>query len=477
MSASSTAAPPAQAPPRYGHRPGVVLALIVTCYMMIIVDNNVMTIALPKIQAGLHFTPTALSWVLSSYMLTFGGLLLLGGRAGDLFGRRRVFVAGVVLFTISSLLGGMAVTSWQLLAARAVQGVGAALASPGAMSLLITNFAEGAPRNRALAVYATAAGLGQTLGMILGGVVTEWTSWRWVLFVNVPFGVAVAVLTPLFVTEPRRGAGRLDLAGALSGTAGMAALVYGFIRAASTGWDDGVTIGAFAVALVLLAVFVVVQVRVAHPTMPLRLFHDRNRATGYATVLLTMACLFSVLFFVSQFLQDVLGFGALATGLAFLPMSLGTFVTSRFTPRLLPRTGAMPLIVTGLLLVVGAAFWLSRLDAGTPYSPHLLVPILMFGVGIGAFLMPLNATILAGVGPADAGAASGIMQTMQQIGGSLGLAVLVTVYGTSLRQARTSDHAQALAQAMGTAFLFATVFVGIALVLVAVLIRTPRRAG
>ncbi|MER7008212.1 MFS transporter [Dactylosporangium sp. NPDC000555] len=458
---------------RLGNHPGVILALLVTCYLMIIVDNNVVTIALPQIQSSLHMSATGLSWVLSSYTLTFGGLLLLGGRAGDVFGRRRVFVTGVVLFTVSSLLGGLAATAWWLLAARAVQGLGAALASPGAMALLMTNFKEGPARNRALAVYSTLAGLGMAIGMILGGLLTEWTSWRWVLFINVPFGAVIAILTPIYIADPERHPGRIDIIGALTGTAATAALVYGFIRASEDGWGDALTLTAFAAAVVLLAVFLLVQRRVPHPTLPLRLFADRNRAAGYATVLLAMACLFGVLFFISQFLQNILGYSALQAGLAFLPMAAGMFGMSRLTPWLLPRVGALRLILIGLAVVAGGAGWLSQLDDHTAYAPGLLVPMLMLGVGIGTFLMPLTALILGGVAPRDSGAAAGTMQTMQQVGGSLGLAILVTAYGTTLRLdgARTPSL---IAHAMGNAFIAATVSVVLAFVLVAIVIRPNR---
>ena len=459
---------------RFQHRPGIILALLVTCYLMVIVDNNVVTIALPKIETNLHFSPTALSWVLSAYMLAFGGLLLLGGRTGDILGRRRVFVTGVALFTVSSLLGGLAPTAWWLLAARALQGIGAAFASPGAMALLMTNFKEGPARNKALAVYSTLAGLGMAIGMILGGLITEFTSWRWVLFINVPFGVLVAVLTPLFVTDPERNKGRLDVLGAVLGTVGTASLVFALLRASANGWTDRLTIGALVLAVVLLLVFVISQRRITQPVLPLRLFANRNRAVGYFIVLLTMACLFSVLFFISQFLQLILGYGALITGVAFLPMAAGMFGMSRLTAKLLPKTGALALILLGLALVAGGAFWLAQLDVHTSYAGGLLVPMLMFGIGIGMFLMPLTSLILSAVAPGDAGAATGVMQTMQQVGGSLGLAVLVTVYGTNLHGAGGATR-QATVHAMAVAFLGATVFVLIGLVLAALALRPQRK--
>ncbi|MEU3413826.1 MFS transporter [Streptomyces sp. NPDC006658] len=456
---------------RAGRHPGIVLTLLVTCYLMITVDNTVVTIALPQIRDSLGFSPTGLSWVLSAYTLTFGGLLLLGGRAGDVFGHRRTFVWGVWLFTVCSLLGGLATEPWMLLAARAVQGVGAAIASPGGMSLLITNFKEGPARNRALAVYSTLAGLGMATGMILGGVLTEWASWRWVLFVNVPFGLAVALLTPRYVTGSRPHPGRLDLVGAFTGTAGMSGLVYGFIRVGSDGWSDPLALAAFAVGVVLLTVFLTLQTRADTPLLPLGLFANRNRAAGYATVLLSMATLFSALFFISQFLQGPLHFSPVRAGLAFLPMALGMFGMSRVTPKLLPLLGARVLITAGIVLVTAGALWLSRLTADSSYALGIAGPTVLLGIGIGSFLMPLNALILSGVPPREAGAASGTMQTMQQVGGALGLAVLVTVYGTALGGSRTS---RALAHATADAFIGATVFAAAGLLLVLTAIRVPK---
>ncbi|MGW2592316.1 MFS transporter [Streptomyces sp. NPDC001515] len=481
LSASASAQTNAEKPAaagdeRKGRHLGVVLTLLVTCYLMITVDNTVMTIALPDIRGDLDFSPTGLAWVQSSYTLTFGGLLLLGGRTGDVLGHRRTFVWGVALFTLCSLAGGLATEPWMLLTARTLQGIGAAFASPGAMSLLITNFEEGPRRNRALAVYSTLAGLGMATGMILGGVLTEYASWRWVLFVNVPFGIAVAVLTPRFVADSKRHPGRLDLLGAITATGGMAALVYGVIRASSDGWGDPLTLGSFAAAVVLLAVFLTVQVRVETPVVPLGLFASRNRAAGYVTIFLTMATLFSALFFLSQFLQGPLGFSPVRAGLAFLPMALGMFGMSRLTPKLLPRLGARPLIVSGITLVVAGAVWLSRLEATTAYAPHLAGPMVLLGIGIGAFLMPLNSLILSGVAPQQAGAAAGVMQTMQQVGGSLGLAVLVTVYGTTLAHSGAPAE-EAVAHSMANAFIGATVFSALALVLVSVAIRVAAPAA
>ncbi|HEX5503867.1 MAG TPA: MFS transporter, partial [Thermomicrobiales bacterium] len=471
---------------RRGARPGVALAVIVTCQLMLVLDGTVVNIALPQIQEALRFSATGLSWVLNAYLLPFGGLLLLGGRAGDVLGRRRVFGAGILLFTLASLLGGLAPAAGWLVAARAAQGVGAAFAAPSALAFIATTFAEGAARNRALALYSAVAGAGGSLGLLLGGMLTAWASWRWVLFINVPVGAAVVLLAPRVIPEAPRRPGQLDLAGALSSTVGMAALVYGFIRASAHGWGDRPTLGAFAVAVVLLALFLAVEARVGQPLLPLRLFADRTRAGAYLNMLLFFATLFGVFFFLTQFLQDVLGFSPLGAGLAFLPMTLAMFATVRAIPRLLPRVGPKPIVVAGAALIAGGLAWLTRVSPGSGYAADLLGPLLLLGVGVGSTVMPLNVVILAGVRAEDSGAASGALQTMQQVGGALGLALLVTVFGAASRAAAgqppagaavRAQAASVLAHGIGGAFTAGALFAVAALAVAVVAIRaTPARA-
>ncbi|MFF4344345.1 MFS transporter [Kitasatospora sp. NPDC001540] len=476
MSLSSTTRP-ATSEGRAGQYPGVVLAVIVACQMMVVVDATAMAVALPEIQSGLHFSSTGLAWVLNAYILPYAGLLLLGGRTGDVFGRRRTFVAGVALFTASSLLGGLAPSPGWLLAARALQGVGAAFAAPGAMSLLMANFAEGPARNRALAGYSTVAGLGMAIGMIASGVLTDVASWRWVLLVNVPIGLAIVVLTPRLVAEPPRNPGRLDVPGALAATAGLSVLAWAFINASAHGWS-GATPVALVAAVVLLALFVLRQSRAAQPLMPLRLLADRNRTSGYLAMAFAMASNFTISLFVPMFLQDVLHYSALSAGLAFLPMALTVFVVSRSTRRLLPLWGPRPLILGGLALCAVGIGWLSRLDGGSSYAGGVLVPLFLLGLGIGTFLMPLTGLILGGVPPQDAGAASGVLQTFQQSGGALGIAVLITVYGSSLRHAAPdTPRAAATAHGIGAAFTGATAFLLLALLLIALTALPLRRAA
>jgi EmrB/QacA subfamily drug resistance transporter len=448
--------------------------------LMIILDATVVNIALPHIQAGLHFSATSLSWVMNGYTLTFGGLLLLGGRAGDILGRRRMFLAGIALFTLASLVGGLAPNAGVLLAARAVQGVGGALASPAVLALVVSGFPEGRERIRALAIYSGVVTAGGSLGLVLGGLITQWASWRWVLFVNVPIGVAVAVLTPLFVTETPRAPGRFDLPGAVTSTVGVAALVYAFIRAASDGWGNHVAIAAFAVAAVLLVAFVLNETRAPQPITPLRLFASVSRSGSFAARLLLVAGMFGMFFFLTQFLQDVLGFGALRAGVAFLPMTLLLFGVSRLAPRLIPRVGGWRLMLIGMLPVVAGMAWLSRVTPDTTYWSGVFGPMVLLGAGMGVVFVPLTTASLAGVAPQDSGAASSMVNVMQQLGGSVGLAVLVAVFGTATRDSQAHPvaglsaaavHQHVLAHGMSTAFLLAAIFDLAALLVIATLLR------
>jgi EmrB/QacA subfamily drug resistance transporter len=450
---------------------------------MIILDMTVVNIALPHIQQGLHFSATSLSWVLNAYTLTFGGLLLLGGRAGDILGRRRVFLAGIGLFTVASLLGGLATSAGMLLAARAAQGVGGAMASPAVLALIVGSFPEGRERTRALGIYTAVVTAGASLGLVLGGVITEWLSWRWVLFINVPIGIAVVAIAPVFIAESRRQPGRFDLTGALTSTAGMTLLVYAFIRAAASGWSNRLTLAAFAAAVVLLGIFLITETRARQPITPLRLFSSAGRSGSFAARLLLVAGMFGMFFFLTQFVQDILGFSPLRAGIAFLPMTIGLFTVSRAAPRLLARFAPKTLMLAGMLPVIGGMAWLSMVSQSTSYLSGVLGPMLLFGIGMGVVFVPLTMASLAGVRPEDSGAASSMVNVMQQVGGSLGLAALVTVYGSASRNAVAHPlaGATAIAQAhhvlthgMATSFLVATIFDVCALLVILITIRGPQ---
>jgi EmrB/QacA subfamily drug resistance transporter len=457
-------------------RRGLALAIVLGAQLMIILDMTVVNIALPSIAHGLHFSTAGLSWVLNAYTLTFGGLLLLGGRAGDILGRRRMFLAGIAVFTAASLAGGLAQTAGWLLAARAAQGVGGAIASPAVLAMITASFADGRERARALGIYTAVVMGGGSLGLVLGGVITEWVSWRWVLFVNVPIGVAVAIATPLFLPESVRQPGHFDAVGALTSTAGMASLVYGIIRAGADGWGDRVAVAAFAAAAVLLAGFVFRESRARQPITPLRLFADRRRAGSYLTRLLIVAGMFGMFFFLTQFVQDILGFSPLRAGISFLPMTAALFSVSRLSPRLVSRFRPWTLMVAGMLPVVAGMAWLSRISPGTGYLAGVLGPMLLLGAGMGVVFVPLTMASLSGVRPEDSGAASSMVNVMQQVGGSLGLAVLVTAASSATGSAaRLTAAAQAaVVHGMSSAFTLAALFDVLALVVVLTVMRAGR---
>jgi EmrB/QacA subfamily drug resistance transporter len=449
-------------------RRGLALAIVLGAQLMIILDMTVVNIALPSIAHGLHFSTTGLSWVLNAYTLTFGGLLLLGGRAGDILGRRRVFGAGIILFTAASLAGGLAQSAGWLLAARAAQGVGGAIASPAVLAMVTASFADGRERARALGIYTAVVMGGGSLGLVLGGVITEWVSWRWVLFINVPIGVLVAVAAPMFLPETARQPGHFDAVGALTSTAGMVSLVYAIIRAAADGWGNPVTRAAFAAAAVLLAAFVWRESRAQQPITPLRLFADRRRAGSYLARLLIVAGMFGMFFFLTQFVQEILGFSPLRAGISFLPMTAALFGVSRLAPRLVSRFRPWTLMVTGMLPVVAGMTWLSRIEPGTGYLAGVLGPMVLIGAGMGVVFVPLTMASLSGVRPEDSGAASSMVNVMQQVGGSLGLAVLVTAASGAIGHA--AGHA-AVVHGMSRAFTLAAVLDVLALVVVLTVMR------
>jgi EmrB/QacA subfamily drug resistance transporter len=415
---------------RPGH-PGLVLTAILTAQLMVVLDATIVNIALQDIKGALHFSSAGLSWVVNAYTLTFGGLLLLGARAGDLLGRKRVFLAGIALFALASLAGGFAQSPGELLTARAIQGIGGALASPSALALLMTMFPEARERTRAIGLYTAVSIGGAAVGLIAGGMLSEWASWRWVLYVNVPIGLALLVIArPVLIETPRRS-GHFDLVGALTSTLGMSALVYGFVHAASDGWSNVETIGSFAAGLVLLAAFVVTETRAESPITPLRLFADRNRSSAYLARLLLVAGMMGMFFFLTQLLRGVLGYSDLKTGFAFLPLTAMVFLGSQLSSRgLVERFGEKVVMVGGISLSTTGMVLLTQLNEHSGYLA-LVVPLLIFGAGNGLAFVPLTTAALDKVAPEDSGAASGLVNVMQQVGGSLGLSVLVTVFGTA----------------------------------------------
>ena len=394
-------------------------------------------------------------------------------------------MAGLAIFTIASLAGGLATSSAALLAARAVQGVGGAIASPAVLAAIVAGFPEGRERVRALSIYTAVTMGGSSLGLVLGGMITQWASWRWVFFINVPIGIAVVAAAPRLLANSQRQRGHFDAAGAITSTAGMSALVYAFIHVASTGWANKVSIGAFAVAAVLLALFALNETRSSEPITPLWLLRDRSRLASFVARLLLVAGMFGSFFFLTQFVQEVLGFSPLAAGVSFIPLTGALFATSRLAPGLVSRFGPKPLMVAGLLPVVAGMAWLGQLTTGTSYFPGVLIPMLLLGIGMGVVFVPLTMASLAGVPPKESGAAASMVNVMQQVGGALGLAILVTIYGTASRAAARHPVLGASAaaqvqhvrvQGMAAAFTAAAIFDAIALIVIAVAIRM-RQAG
>jgi EmrB/QacA subfamily drug resistance transporter len=418
-------------------RLGLALLVIATAQLMVVLDATIVNVALPHVQSALGFSGSGLEWVVNAYAVTFGGLLLLGGRAGDILGRRRVFVFGLLLFSAASLVGGFATSEWWLLTARAVQGAGGAVIAPTALALITTNFPQGGERNRAFGVYAAMAGAGSATGLLLGGLLTSYLSWRWVLFVNVPIGIAVALAAPRVLAESPRRPGQVDAGGAVTATVGVALLVYGLSKAATgadgvSHWGDPQVLASLAAAVVLLVSFVLIESRSSHPLLPMRLLADRNRSGAYLIMLCVATGLFGLFFFLTLFIQTVLGYSAVRSGIAYLPFAVGTVTGSALAARLVARTGPRPLIVGGTAMIAGGMFWFSRLTEHSGYLSQLLGPQLVTSLGLGLVFVPLSLVALHKVAEQDSGVAASLLNAGQQVGGAIGLALLGTVAWTTV---------------------------------------------
>jgi len=431
---------------------GLALVVIATAQLMVVLDATIVNVALPHIQQALGFSGSGLEWVVNAYALTFGGLLLLGGRAGDILGRRRVFIVGVILFSIASLLGGFATSQAWLLGARALQGVGGAIVAPAALSLVTTTFPEGPPRNRAMGVYAAMSIGGAAIGLIAGGLLTTYASWRWVLFVNVPIGIIVALVAPRAFAETARSRGRFDLPGAITATLGLASLVYGLSNAATSPngvshWGDTKVVASLAAAVVLLLSFVIIESRSRHALMPLRIFRNRDRSAANLIMLCVGTAMFGMFFFLTLFVQNVWGYSALKTGVAYLPMVAVIMLMAGVSSQLVPRIGARPLLIAGSTIAAGGMFWLSRITEHSTYAGGLLGPMMVTAAGLGMLFMPITLVALSKVEDRDAGLASSLLNTGQQVGGAIGLAVLGTVAWTVVSNSVRSQVTAAAAAA------------------------------
>jgi EmrB/QacA subfamily drug resistance transporter len=406
-----------------------ILPLLVTAQFMVVLDVAVVNVALPSIQADLGFSDAGLQWVVSAYAIVFGGALLLGGRLADLIGRRRLFVAGISLFAGSSLLCGIAWSASSLIAFRALQGLGGALLAPAALSLLMTSFAEGRERNRALGIYGAASGSGAAVGVLLGGVLTSYLSWSWIFFVNVPVGVAAALLAPVLLRESRAELGHrhVDLAGAATVTGGLMLLVYALTHATTDGWGATATLLMLAGAAVVLVAFLAIELRSPWPLMPLRIFRLRTLSAANATMTILGAVTFGEFFLLTLYLQGVLGYGALKSGAAFSAFAGSVVVASNLAQRIVARFGVRRTLVGGILLSAVSLAWLTRLPLHGDYAVDLLPAFVAGGFGLGLSFVPVTIAGLQGVTPGDAGIASGLVNTSRQIGGAVGLAAVSAI--------------------------------------------------
>ncbi len=455
----SAATAPDVVAPRSGPaapRLGLALAVIATAQLMVVLDATIVNVALPHIQTALGFSGTGLEWVVNAYALAFGGLLLLGGRTGDLLGRRRVFIAGILIFSLASLLGGFATGQVWLLSARVLQGVGGAFAAPTALSLIAVTFPEGPPRNRAMGVYAAMSVAGGAVGLIAGGLLVQFASWRWVFFVNVPIGLVVAFLAARVLPESERRRGQFDLPGAITGSLGLALLVYGLSEAATSQngvshWGDTKVIVSLVAAVVLLVTFGFIEVRSRSALVPIRVLRNRNRTGAYLISLCIGTALFGMFFFLTLFVQTVWGYDALRTGISYLPMVATIMVASGVASQLVNRIGARPLMIAGAILGTGGMIWLSRITEHSTYAGGLLGPMMLTAFGMGLLFVPISLVALTKVAENDTGVASSLLNVGQQVGGALGLAVLGTVAWSAVSSSLHSQAAAAAAAAKNTA--------------------------
>lgn len=440
------------------------LLLACLAQFMVVLDVSVVNVALPAIRGALRFSEQDLQWVVNAYTVTFAGFLLLGGRAADLLGRRRVFVAGISLFALASLAGGLADSKVLLIAARAAQGLGGAIVAPASLSILTTTFTEGPARNRAVGIWGAMGGAGGAAGVLLGGVLTDLLGWRWILFINVPIGVCAALLAYQFIAEGRDTSSErsFDVAGALTATLGLTLLVLGIVRTDATGWGAAQTLGLLAGGVIVLLAFIAIEARFARaPLMPLRIFASRTLTSANVVVCLLGGATFGMWFFLSLYLQQVQGYSPIQAGLAFLPMTLLIVAGSTIASRLVARIGAKPLLVFGMLVEAAGLLLLTRLTAGGSYLGEVLVPSLLVAIGIGFSFVPSTISAVAGVAHGEAGLASGLVNTSRLVGGALGLAILAAIAAArtnaDLHHGMSSGHA-ALTSGFELAFIVAAGF-------------------
>jgi EmrB/QacA subfamily drug resistance transporter len=459
----------------------LVLVLVCSAQFMVILDATIVNVALPSIERDLGFSQTSLQWVINSYTLLFGGFLLLGGRAGDLVGRKRIFLAGVIVFSAASLLNGLATSSGMLVAFRGLQGLGAALVSPAALSIITTTFEEGPDRTKALGVWSAIAAGGGAFGLLLGGILTDALSWEWIFFVNVPIGIAAALLSARYVPESRAPdqPDSFDIAGAVSVTAGLMVLVYAIVKAQEYGWGSVKTLGLAAIAIALLVAFVVIE-RVSHaPLVRLGIFRIRSLTAANLVLFAVAGGLFANFFFATLYVQNVLGYSPLKSGFAFLPVTFGIGIGAGLAQQLVKAIGVRAVTVVGMLIAAAGLFVLSRVPVDGTYVGNLLPGLIPMSIGMGLTFVPITLIATTNVGDNDAGLASGLFNTSQQIGGALGLAVLATLAANKTadhltglgRPPARADQAAAAVEGFHVAFVGASILVASGAVLIALALR------
>jgi EmrB/QacA subfamily drug resistance transporter len=454
------------------------LLLLAMTQFVIVIDASIVNVALPSIGSHLHFSQDSLTWVVNAYTLTFGGFLLLGGRMADLLGRRKMFMLGLVVFSLASLLGGLAQSEAWLIVARAVQGLGAAIVSPAALSIITNTFADGPERNRALGIWGAVAGAGGAAGVLLGGILTSGLSWRWVLFVNVPIGITAAAMAPRTLRESRReeAGDSFDIPGAVAVTGGLALLVYAVVDAVNVGWGATRTIVCLIVSVVLLIAFVAIELRRRDPLVPFSIFRLRTLRGANIVGLLVGMSLFSMFFFISLYLQDVMHYSPIRTGISYLPLAVGIIITAGVASALVTKLGFKTPLIAGMLFIAGGLIWFSRVPGhGGHFYSDVLGPSLLAAVGLGLAFVPVTIAAVSGIQPNEAGLASGLINTSQQVGGALGLAILATIANSrtlDLLHAGGVDRAVALTKGFDRAFLVGAGFAIAGAILAAVTISS-----
>jgi EmrB/QacA subfamily drug resistance transporter len=450
---------------------GLALLLLAAAQFVVVLDASIVNVALPSIGTDLHIDEDSLSWVINAYTLVFGGFLLLGGRLADLIGRRRLFIIGLVLFGFASLLGGLSNSEGQLIAARALQGLGGALLSPAALSILTNTFAEGAERNRALGVWGAVAGSGGAVGTLLGGVLTDSLGWEWVLFVNVPVTLLAAFGAYRVLAESRDEVPSVDIAGAVTITAGLTLLVYALVDANDAGWGSAQTIGLMVIAVALIGAFVVIERTIKGPLVPFSIFRNRTLTGANITAIFVTMSLFSMFYFITLYLQYVLHYSPLKAGLSYIPLSISIIGAAGVASVLTTRIGFKPVLAAGLALVAIGLFWFSHVSADGTYVADVVFPSVLAGLGLGFAFVPLTIAAVSGVRPDESGLASGLINTSQQVGGALGLAILVAVANSRVTHVSGPQPVQ-LTESFQSAFLVGSGFAVAGALLTLVLIRT-----